>query len=94
MVVHPAPLRAELVDADGEPVSVSGRGLLTAAPCRLSVEKSPWSAVTAWAGPWPSDERWWSRSRRRSARLQAVTGTAAHLLLVERGRWWVEATYG
>ena len=90
----PPPCPAELADADGEPVSVSGRGLLTAAPARLSVEKGPWSAVTAWAGPWPSDERWWSRSRRRSARLQAVTGAEAHLLLVERGRWWVEATYG
>jgi protein ImuB len=75
-------------------VSVSGRGLLTATPDRLSVDQSPWTAVTAWAGPWPSDERWWSRSRRRSARMQAVTGAEAHLLLVERGRWWVEATYG
>jgi hypothetical protein len=93
-VVHPTPLPAEVTDAGGCPVSVSGRGLLTAAPSRLSVEKSPWSAVTAWAGPWPSDERWWSRSRRRRARLQVVTGPAAHLLLVERGRWWVEATYG
>ena len=33
-------------------------------------------------------------SRRRSARLQAVAGPDAHLLLAERGRWWVEATYG
>jgi hypothetical protein len=93
-IVHPTPLLAELADADGQPVSVSGRGLLTAVPNRLSVEKSPWSVVTAWAGPWPSDERWWSRSRRRNARMQAVTGTDAHLLLAERGRWWVEATYG
>ena len=93
-VVYPAPLRAELVDADGEPLTVSARGLLTGVPCRLSVEQSPWSSVTAWAGPWPSDERWWSRSRRRSARLQMVTGPAAHLLLAERGHWWVEATYG
>ena len=38
----------------------SGRGLLTAAPARLSVEGGPWTAVTAWAGPWPSEERWWS----------------------------------
>jgi hypothetical protein len=94
VVVHPTPLPAEVTDTGGHPVSVSGRGLLTVAPCRLSVEKHPWSAVTAWAGPWPSDERWWSRSRRRRARLQAVTGPTAHLLLVERGRWWVEATYG
>jgi nucleotidyltransferase/DNA polymerase involved in DNA repair len=93
-VVYPASLPAELVDADGEPLAVSARGLLTGVPCRLSVERGPWSSVTAWAGPWPSDERWWSRSRRRSARLQTVIGPAAHLLLAERGRWWVEATYG
>ena len=78
----------------GNPVAVSARGLLTGTPARLSVEEHPWTAVTAWAGPWPSDERWWSRSRQRSARLQAVAGSAAHLLLIERGRWWVEATYG
>jgi hypothetical protein len=92
-IVHPAPLAADLVDTRGESVSVSGRGLLTALPCRLSVEKHPWSEVTAWAGPWPSDERWWSRARRRRARLQAVTGAVAHLLVAEGGRWWVEATY-
>ncbi|MGO8869942.1 MAG: hypothetical protein ACLQPH_00805 [Acidimicrobiales bacterium] len=93
-LVHPTPLPAALADTDGRPVSVSGRGLLTGVPGRLSVAQGPWSVVTAWAGPWPSDERWWSRSRRRSARMQAVVGAAAHLLLVERGRWWVEATYG
>jgi protein ImuB len=94
VVVHPDPLPAELAGDDGQPVSVSGRGLLTAVPWRLSVAGEAWAPVTAWAGPWPSDERWWSRSRRRSARLQAVVGTGAHLLLAERGRWWVEATYG
>ena len=86
-----------LASTDGLPVSrreAVRRGLLTTAPYRLSVEKGPWSAVTAWAGPWPSYERWWSRSARRSARMQAVTATEAHLLLVEQGRWWVEATYG
>jgi hypothetical protein len=93
-IVHPSPLRAELADGEGGPVAVSARGLLNANPARLSVEGGPWATVTAWAGPWPSEERWWSRSRRRSARLQAVTGTDAYLLLVEGGRWWVEATYG
>jgi len=93
-VVHPAPLRADLADASGSPVRVSGRGLLTSPPDRLSVEEGPWAALSGWAGPWPSDERWWSRSRRRGARLQAVTAGYAHLLLLEQGRWWVEATYG
>lgn len=93
-LVHPSPLPAELADRDGAPVAVSARGLLSATPARLSVGGGPFSAVTAWAGPWPSEERWWSRTRRRSARIQAVTGTDAYLLLVERSRWWVEATYG
>jgi nucleotidyltransferase/DNA polymerase involved in DNA repair len=93
-VVHPSPLRAELADRRGEPVAVSARGLLSATPEALSVEGGPWATVTAWAGPWPSEERWWSRTRRRGARVQAVTGTDAYLLLVEGGRWWVEATYG
>ena len=93
-VVHPDPVRADLADVLGVPVRVSARGLLTTVPDRLSVEGGPWEPLSGWAGPWPSDERWWSRSRRRGARLQAVTVRGAHLLLVERGRWWVEATYG
>ena len=93
-VVHPDPPRADLADARGSSVRVSARGLLTSPPDRLSVEGGPWEPVSGWAGPWPSDERWWSRSRRRGARLQAVTARGAHLLLVERGHWWVEATYG
>ena len=92
--VHPAPLAAELAGADGEPVTVSSRGLLTTAPDRLSIGGNPWRSVAAWAGPWPSDERWWSRGRRRSTRLQVVVDDDAYLLAIERGRWWVEATYG
>jgi protein ImuB len=101
-LVHLSPLPAELVSSGGEPVRVSGRGLLSAPPTRLSVDGNPWEPVAAWAGPWPSDERWWSRSRRRGARLQVVSPAAAEemaaevarLLVAERGRWWVEATYG
>lgn len=93
-LVHLSPRRAELVGEDGQPVAVSGRALVSSPPARLSVEGGPWAVVTAWAGPWPSDERWWSPSRRRGARLQVVTGEEARLLLVEQGRWWVEATYG
>ena len=93
-VVHPDPVRADLADTRGEPVRVSARGLLTSSPDRLSVEGGPWEPLSGWAGPWPADERWWSRSRRRAARLQVVTARSAHLLLAERGRWWVEATYG
>jgi hypothetical protein len=87
------PRRAEVVDADGRAVAVSGRGLLNAPIDRLSVDEGPWQAVTGWAGPWPVSERWWS-TRRRTARLQVVTEDGvARLLRTERGRWWVEALY-
>ena len=87
------PRRAEVADAAGRAVAVSGRGLLTAGIERLSVDGGPWQPVTGWAGPWPVTERWWS-VRRRRARLQVVTADGvARLLCTERGQWWVEALY-
>jgi protein ImuB len=76
-------------------VTVSARGVASAAPARLSVDGQPWLDVTAWAGPWPLEERWWdSARRRRRARLQVVTVDGqARLATLERGRWQVEATY-
>jgi protein ImuB len=51
--------------------------------------------VVAWAGPWPADERWWDpATHRRRARFQLLTDDgAAHLAVVEAGRWWLEAVY-
>ncbi|HTU37634.1 MAG TPA: hypothetical protein VMF35_06420 [Acidimicrobiales bacterium] len=88
-----APPRAELVDAEGSAMVVSGRGLLAAPIDRLSIGGGPWEQVVAWAGPWPVTERWWS-VRRRTARMQVVTADGvARLLRTERGQWWVEAIY-
>ena len=93
--VHAEPCPAEVVDAGGAAVGVTGRARATAPPARLSIAGGPWADVAAWAGPWPVDERWWDSSdHRRRARWQVVTTTgAAHLLAVESGRWTVEATY-
>jgi protein ImuB len=95
-VVPPDAQQAELLDATGRPVAVSGRGELSAAPAVLTVAGRPPLDVTAWAGPWPVDERWWEPSRhRRLARLQVVTADgSAHLVLAEHRAWWVAATYG
>ncbi len=62
---------------------------------RVSVAGGPWSAVAAWAGPWPVDERWWDvATHRRQARWQVVTADGtAHLLSQHADRWEVEATY-
>ena len=102
-VVHDPPHPVAVVDAAGRPVVVTGRGEVSASPAGLGPE-APAAAgpttrrpapIVAWAGPWPCDERWWdSRGHRRRARLQVVTADGtARLLVVEAGRWWVEATY-
>lgn len=89
-LVHAAPPAADVLDADGEAVGVTGRGLVTAEPVRVGS-----SPVVAWAGPWAADERWWDpASARRRARVQVVLADGtAHLLCLEAGRWTVEATY-
>ena len=95
--VAPDPVGAELVDAAGAPVGVTGRGVATAEPARIRVggERAPWTGVVAWAGPWPVEERWWDPARaRRRARLQVVDDAGvARLLALEEGRWWVLAVY-
>jgi protein ImuB len=94
-VVHRPALPAEVVDGDGGPVQVTGRGWCSAPPVRLSVDGGPWQDVAGWAGPWPVEERWWDPPvHRRRARFQLLTAAgAAHLAAVEGGRWWLEATY-
>ncbi|MGY6499440.1 MAG: DNA polymerase Y family protein [Acidimicrobiales bacterium] len=93
--VYAEPRRAELVDVLDRPVTVSGRGVASAAPHRLVVGGGAPVEVVAWAGPWPLDERWWDpATHRRQARMQVVTldGTA-RLLVLEAGRWSVAGVY-
>ena len=92
--VHPDPQPAELVDEQGLLLAVSGRGELSGHPHRLRMENR-WRTVSRWAGPWPAEQRWWDPlTQRRRARMQVVLDdSSAHLLVIERRRWWVEATY-
>ena len=103
-VVWLRPIPAAVVDADGQPVGVGGRGLISGVPDRCSVDGGPWCPVRAWAGPWCVEERWWDPiGHRRRARLQVVLAAgnapahpstgAAHLFTLEAGAWWLEATY-
>lgn len=93
--VREVPEPVEVVDVRGHPVGVTGRAEVTAPPARMARPGRPAIDLAAWAGPWPVDERWWDPSRhRRRARFQVVdTAGAAHLLAVEEGRWWLEASY-
>jgi nucleotidyltransferase/DNA polymerase involved in DNA repair len=86
------PVAVELRDADGVPVRVSARGLLSATPV-VAVLSRTRREVVWFAGPWPIVERWWAAARRR-AHLQVVldTGEAA-LLVAESGRWWLTGIY-
>ncbi|MCU1455908.1 MAG: DNA-repair protein, partial [Acidimicrobiales bacterium] len=94
-LVHPTSQPAEVVDGADRPVAVSGRGEASAPPARVTLDGGRRVEVVAWAGPWPVDERWWDPARhRRRARFQVLLADGtAHLLVVEAGRWWVEATY-
>ncbi len=89
------PVAAEVLDGEGLAVRVSGRGEVSAEPVTVAVGGGPAADVAAWVGPWPADERWWDpAAHRRRARLQVVTADGvARLLIVESGRWWLEATY-
>jgi len=93
--VYPAPLQARVTDDSGTPVTVTGRGEVSADPARLSVDGGQPRAVTAWTGPWPVTERWWDPVHAcRKARFQLVTiDGRAWLAFVHEGRWLIEASY-
>ena len=82
------------MDESGDPVSVGSRGTASANPARLIIGSAKPVAISAWAGPWPLEERWWDAGGRRRARFQVCTiDGGAYLLAREGRRWWVEATY-
>jgi protein ImuB len=94
-VVYPEPPEVELAGKEGGPVRVSGRGKLASPPCSLAPRGGRPLSVTAWAGPWPLEERWWDpSSHRRRARLQVMLEDgSSHLLSLEKGSWRLEASY-
>ena len=64
-IVHDPPRRAEVLDLDGVPLRVDGRGEISGEPAELVVAGGRYE-VQAWAGPWPLEQRWWSPDRSRS----------------------------
>ncbi len=92
--VHPDPVPVEVADEEGRTVGVDGRGEITAAPVRVAASGRA-QRVVGWAGPWPAEQRWWDPlTRRRRARMQVVLDDqTAHLLILERGAWALEASY-
>ena len=97
-VVPVEPVPVEVTDAAGQPVTVSARCVVSAAPARvvgLPGADGRGLSVRSWTGPWPADDQWWDAAAgRRLARFQvAMDDGRAWLLLVEAGSWRVEAGY-
>ncbi|MET0920345.1 MAG: DNA polymerase Y family protein [Acidimicrobiia bacterium] len=104
--VFDPPIDAELLDADGAPITVSGRGEVSGMPVLLRCRELPdgGGAVRAHAGPWPHDLRWWDRRKTRSVVWQVVVSADAEgadrgardvacLVVVSRGHAQLEAVY-
>ena len=87
----------EVLDAQGNPVRITSRGLFSADPARL-VASNRDGVLRWWAGPWPVDERWWDSGQAtgRTARVQVlVDGDPGQALLLcyRRSRWYLEGVY-
>jgi protein ImuB len=78
----------ELLDAQGVPVRVTSRGLLSAEPVQLdgstrpmggrgpgqtrNQRTAPAGRLSWWAGPWPVDERWWDPQAEQAGRTARI----------------------
>jgi len=84
----------ELLDAQGNPVRVTSRGMFSADPERLTARGRE-DLLRWWAGPWPVDERWWDpEAKGRTARAQVLLENERALLLCYRQRrWYLEGSY-
>ena len=89
---------AEVLNADGRSVMVTGRHELDSVPVRLRVSGRSYDIVRV-AGPWPVEERWWdARRRRRHVRLQLLVqrsngATSVFLAGLENRTWTLLAYY-
>ncbi|MBC7403007.1 MAG: DNA polymerase Y family protein, partial [Microbacteriaceae bacterium] len=93
--VFEVPQPAMVIDSTGLAVDLDERGMLSGIPARFSTDGRTLRPVTAWAGPWTIDERWWDAATfHRASRFQVVDDVGvAWLLVLERRVWWAEARY-
>jgi protein ImuB len=93
--VYELPRGIGVEDPAGRPVTVDARGGLSGPPAVLVSPTGARRDLTAWAGPWPLEERWWDAEAARSVnRFQAVdTEGVAWLLVLDEGGWWAEGRY-
>jgi protein ImuB len=78
----------ELLDAQGNPVRVTGRGMFSAEPVRLAEQDHPQrfgGRLSWWAGPWLVDERWWDQAEQAGKAKSGRTARAQVLLENDSG---------
>jgi protein ImuB len=95
-VIIDPPRPVQVLDDTGNLVVVTDRGSIPNPPARFAIDAAP-TKITAWAGPWPVDERWWdAESRQHLARLQLVDAAGRAYLVcytVTERRWFLEGIY-
>jgi protein ImuB len=93
--VYEIPREIRVEDVRGAPVSVTERGVLSASPAVIVSPTGSRRDLTAWAGPWPLEERWWDASTARAAqRFQVVDASGeAWLLVLDARGWWAHGRY-
>lgn len=98
VIVEP-PRPVQVLDASGRGVLVTERGQIPAPPARFASDddRAASTVITAWAGPWPVDERWWDpAAARQLVRMQLVDATGrAYLVCYDMAdaRWLLEGIY-
>jgi protein ImuB len=95
-VIIDPPRPVQVLDEAGRTVVVTDRGSIPTPPARFVLDMTP-ATITAWAGPWPVDERWWdAESRQHLVRLQLVDAAGRAYLVcfvVAEQRWLLEGVY-
>lgn len=93
--VYELPRQIAVEDARGRPVAVDERGTVSAPPAVIVSPTGARRDLTAWAGPWPLEERWWdAAAARRAQRFQVVdAGGEAWLLVLDERGWWAHGRY-
>ena len=93
------PRPVQVLDAGGAPVRVTGNGVVPAAPAQLVSGPGQPVPITAWAGPWPVDERWWDDSAATHAALFQLVDVRGQAYLARcqlaagPPRWTLDAVY-
>ncbi|MDQ1752478.1 MAG: protein ImuB [Pseudonocardiales bacterium] len=95
VIVDP-PRPVQVLDEAGRTVIVTARGGIPTSPARFALGPVN-STITAWAGPWPVDERWWDAdARQHLVRLQLVDATGRAYLVcftASDQSWYLEGIY-